>query len=105
MDNLTFPLSSKPMTLTLTSSPSLQISVVFSVRAFCNSDIWTNPSFVPRKFTNAPKSTVFTTFPVYIIPNSALYLISDLSSGVTGNIHHVDGGLYSVAIPKSNNLE
>ena len=39
------------------------------------------------------------------VSNSALYLISDLSSGVTGNIHHVDGGLHSVAIPKSNNLD
>ena len=39
------------------------------------------------------------------IGNAALYLISDLSSGVTGNIHHVDGGLHSVAIPKSNDLE
>ena len=39
------------------------------------------------------------------VGNSALYLISDLSSGVTGNIHHVDGGLHSVAIPRSNDLE
>ena len=39
------------------------------------------------------------------IGNSALYLISDLSSGVTGNIHHVDGGLHSVAIPKQENLD
>jgi enoyl-[acyl-carrier protein] reductase I len=39
------------------------------------------------------------------VGNSALYLVSDLSSGVTGNIHHVDGGLHSVAIPKSNDLE
>jgi len=39
------------------------------------------------------------------VGNSALYLISDLSSGVTGNIHHVDGGLHSVAIPKSNDHE
>ena len=39
------------------------------------------------------------------IGNSALYLISNLSSGVTGNIHHVDGGLHSVAIPKSNDLD
>ena len=39
------------------------------------------------------------------IGNSALYLISDLSSGVTGNIHHVDGGLHSVAIPKSSDVE
>ena len=35
----------------------------------------------------------------------ALYLTSDLSSGVTGNVHHVDGGLHSVAIPKQENLE
>ena len=39
------------------------------------------------------------------IGNSALYLLSDLSSGVTGNIHHVDGGLHSVAIPRSLDLE
>ena len=39
------------------------------------------------------------------IGNSSLYLLSDLSSGVTGNIHHVDGGLHSVAIPKSEDLE
>jgi enoyl-[acyl-carrier protein] reductase I len=39
------------------------------------------------------------------ISNSALYLLSNLSSGVTGNIHHVDGGLHSVAIPRSNDLE
>ena len=37
--------------------------------------------------------------------NAALYLTSDLSSGVTGNVHHVDGGLHSVAIPKQENLE
>ena len=34
------------------------------------------------------------------VGNAALYLISELSSGVTGNVHHVDGGLHSVAIPK-----
>ena len=39
------------------------------------------------------------------ISNSALYLLSNLSSGVTGNVHHVDGGLHSVAIPKSEDLE
>ena len=38
------------------------------------------------------------------VGNSALYLLSDLSSGVTGNIHHVDGGLHSIAIPKSIDL-
>ena len=39
------------------------------------------------------------------VGDAALYLISDLSSGVTGNIHHVDGGLHSVAIPKQEDLE
>ena len=52
------------------------MSVVFSVLAFCNSEIWTSPSLVPRKFTKAPKSTVFTTLPLYITPNSASATIS-----------------------------
>ena len=39
------------------------------------------------------------------VGNSALYLLSDLSNGVTGNIHHVDGGLHSIAIPKSDDLD
>ncbi len=39
------------------------------------------------------------------IGNAALYLLSNLSSGVTGNIHHVDGGLNIVAIPKAEDLE
>ena len=39
------------------------------------------------------------------VGNAALYLTSELSSGVTGNIHHVDGGLHSVAIPKQDDLE
>ena len=38
------------------------------------------------------------------VGSAALYLASDLSSGVTGNIHHVDGGLHSVAIPKQEDL-
>ena len=39
------------------------------------------------------------------VGSAALYLTSELSSGVTGNIHHVDGGLHSVAIPKQENLD
>ena len=38
------------------------------------------------------------------VGSAALYLASDLSSGVTGNIHHVDGGLHSGAIPKQEEL-
>ena len=39
------------------------------------------------------------------VGTAALYLTSKFSSGVTGNIHHVDGGLHSVAIPKQENLD
>ena len=39
------------------------------------------------------------------VGSAALYLVSNLSSGVTGNVHHVDGGLHSVAIPKQENLD
>ena len=39
------------------------------------------------------------------VGSAALYLVSDLSSGVTGNVHHVDGGLHSVAIPKQESLD
>ena len=39
------------------------------------------------------------------VGNAALYLTSELSSGVTGNIHRVDGGFHSVAIPKQENFE
>ena len=39
------------------------------------------------------------------VGSAALYLTSELSSGVTGNVHHVDGGLHSVAIPKQEDLE
>ena len=55
IESFTLPLSSKPITFTLTLSPSLHMSVVFSVLAFCNSEIWTNPSLVPRKFASRIK--------------------------------------------------
>jgi enoyl-[acyl-carrier protein] reductase I len=34
------------------------------------------------------------------VSSSAIYLLSDLSSGVTGENHFVDGGYNIVAIPK-----
>lgn len=34
------------------------------------------------------------------VGRAGLYLLSDLSSGVTGEIVHVDGGFHSVAIPR-----
>jgi len=33
------------------------------------------------------------------VGRSGLYLISDLSSGVTGEVHFVDGGFNATAIP------
>ena len=37
------------------------------------------------------------------IGNTALYLVSDLSNAVTGEIHYVDCGFNIIGIPKSNN--
>ena len=34
------------------------------------------------------------------VSKSALYLLSDLSSGVTGENHFVDGGYNIIAVPK-----
>jgi len=36
------------------------------------------------------------------VGQSGLYLISDLSSGVTGEVHFVDGGFNAVAIPREH---
>ena len=36
---------------------------------------------------------------IYEVGKSGLYLISDLSSGVTGETHFVDGGFNAVAVP------
>ena len=39
------------------------------------------------------------------VGNAALYLLSDLSSGVSGVIHHVDGGLHSTGVPVQKDIE
>ncbi len=39
------------------------------------------------------------------VGGSALYLLSDLSSGVTGEIHFVDGGFNIVSMPRPENLK
>ena len=36
------------------------------------------------------------------VGRSALYLISDLSSGVTGEIHYCDGGYNHIGVPKEH---
>jgi enoyl-[acyl-carrier protein] reductase I len=39
------------------------------------------------------------------IGGSALYLLSDLSSGVTGEIHHVDSGYNIISMPRPEALK
>ena len=39
------------------------------------------------------------------VGNSALYLLSDLSAGVTGEIHHVDSGYHIVSMPSLEELK
>ena len=39
------------------------------------------------------------------IGGSALYLLSDLSSGVTGEIHYVDSGYHIVSMPALEELK
>jgi enoyl-[acyl-carrier protein] reductase I len=39
------------------------------------------------------------------VGNAALYLLSDMSSGVTGEIHFVDAGFNIVGVPPSNDLK
>jgi enoyl-[acyl-carrier protein] reductase I len=34
------------------------------------------------------------------VGNAALYLLSDLSSGVTGDIHYVDSGYHVISMPR-----
>ena len=47
--------------------------------------------------TNAPLSR---NIDLEEVGNAALFLLSDLSSGMTGEVHYVDGGLKIVGIPK-----
>ncbi|WP_420406442.1 enoyl-ACP reductase FabI [Nisaea sp.] len=39
------------------------------------------------------------------VGQAGLYLLSDLSTGVTGEVHYVDGGFHTVAIPKPDREE
>ena len=42
---------------------------------------------------------------IHDVGNSALYLISDLSAGVTGEIHYVDAGYKKVGMPDPKNIK
>ena len=39
------------------------------------------------------------------VGNSALYLLSDLSAGVTGEVHHVDSGYHMVGMVAADAAE
>ena len=39
------------------------------------------------------------------VGRSALYLLSDLASGVTGEIHYVDSGFNIVSMPSAESLK
>jgi enoyl-[acyl-carrier protein] reductase I len=39
------------------------------------------------------------------IGSTALYLLSDLSSGVTGEIHHIDAGYNIISMPRAEELK
>ncbi len=41
---------------------------------------------------------------IYDVGNSALYLLSDLAAGVTGEIHYVDAGYNKVGMPDPKNI-
>ncbi len=41
---------------------------------------------------------------IYEVGNSALYLLSDLANGVTGEIHYVDAGYNKVGMPDPKNI-
>ena len=41
---------------------------------------------------------------IHDVGGSALYLVSDLSKGVTGEIHYVDGGFNKVGMPDPKNI-
>ena len=41
---------------------------------------------------------------IHDVGNSALYLLSDLANGVTGEIHYVDAGYNKVGMPDPKNI-
>ena len=41
---------------------------------------------------------------IHDVGKSALYLLSDLASGVTGEIHYVDAGYNKVGMPDPKNI-
>ena len=57
-------------------------------------------------FTSCKTSPVNLTLPTpkADVGNSALYLLSELANGVTGEIHYVDAGYNKVGMPDPKNI-
>ena len=53
---------------------------------------------------NEDHSLLKRTVDIHDIGNSALYLLSDLAAGVTGEIHYVDAGYNKVGMPNPKNI-
>ena len=53
---------------------------------------------------NADHSLLKRNVDIHDVGNSALYLVSDLSGGVTGEIHYVDAGYNKVGMPDPKNI-
>jgi enoyl-[acyl-carrier protein] reductase I len=53
---------------------------------------------------NADHSFLKRNVDIHDVGNSALYLLSDLAAGVTGEIHYVDAGYNKVGMPDPKNI-
>ena len=54
--------------------------------------------------TNADHSLLKRNVDIDDVGKSALYLLSDLAAGVTGEIHYVDAGYNKVGMPNPKNI-
>ena len=57
-------------------------------------------------YTNGMKTTHFLkrNVDIHDVGKSALYLLSNLAAGVTGEIHYVDAGYNKVGMPDPKNM-
>ncbi len=59
-----------------------------------------------NSYINGTKTTLSSkrNVDIHDVGNSALYLLSDLANGVTGEIHYVDAGYNKVGMPDPKNI-
>ena len=68
--------------------------------------------YLKRKFTDEEQLIIENIFneilkrnvDIHDVGNSALYLLSELANGVTGEIHYVDAGYNKVGMPDPKNI-